>query len=111
MDEKQYSLRYQVGLELLRSLREKAGLRQSDLADRLGVRQNFVSKIENAERRLDFAELALWCDGLEIPLEEFVKIWSTQHSKAKISKPKVKRVPAPVQPGKLAEVKKALGRK
>jgi transcriptional regulator with XRE-family HTH domain len=44
--------------ELLRRLRRQAGLTQRDLADRLGVRQEWVSRYEVGERRLDVIELA-----------------------------------------------------
>jgi transcriptional regulator with XRE-family HTH domain len=40
-------------LELLRRIRLDAGLRQVDLAERLGQPQSFVSKYELGERRLD----------------------------------------------------------
>jgi transcriptional regulator with XRE-family HTH domain len=46
--------------ELLRVLvgaRRDAGLRQVDLAARLGKPQSFVSKMERGERRLDVVEL------------------------------------------------------
>ena len=45
---------------LLRALiigRQTAGLRQVDLANRLGKPQSFVSKYETGERRLDIVEL------------------------------------------------------
>ena len=48
--------------ELLRVLvaaRRKAGLRQVDLARRLGKPQSFVSKMERGERRLDVVELII----------------------------------------------------
>lgn len=41
------------------ALREKAGLTQRELADRLGAYRSFVSRTEQGERRLDFVEL-LW---------------------------------------------------
>lgn len=41
---------------VLRELRLTAGLRQSDVAERLDVHQSFVSKYESGERRLDLVE-------------------------------------------------------
>lgn len=38
----------------LREARQRAGLTQVDVAERLGWPQSFVSKLENAERRIDF---------------------------------------------------------
>jgi transcriptional regulator with XRE-family HTH domain len=42
--------------ELLIAARRKAGLRQQQLADRLGRPQSFVAKYEGGERRLDVIE-------------------------------------------------------
>lgn len=58
---------------LLRSIRLEAGLRQSDLAARLGRPQSFVSKYESGERRLDLVELRAVCQAMGISLEEFVQ--------------------------------------
>ncbi len=56
---------------LLREYREAAGLRQQDLADRLGLPQSFVSKVESGERRLDVVELRSVCRALGVSLSEF----------------------------------------
>jgi transcriptional regulator with XRE-family HTH domain len=42
--------------ELLIAARRKAGLNQTDLAERLGKPQSFVAKYEGGERRLDVIE-------------------------------------------------------
>ena len=57
---------------LLRQIRLEVGLRQADLAKRLGQPQSFVSKYESGERRLDLLELRQVCTALGISLEEFV---------------------------------------
>jgi len=57
---------------LLREIRQQAGLRQSELAARLGRPQSFVSKYESGERRLDLIELRQVCQAIGISLEEFV---------------------------------------
>jgi len=59
-------------LELLRQVREEAGLRQIDVAERLDQPQSFVSKYESGERRLDLLELELVCAACDIDLDEFV---------------------------------------
>jgi len=43
--------------EVLVRVRERAGLKQSDLAARLGLPASYLSKIENGTRRLDVIEL------------------------------------------------------
>jgi transcriptional regulator with XRE-family HTH domain len=69
---KRNSLTEQARLQaLLKSLRTKAGLRQVDLADKLGQPQSFVSKFESGERRLDILELRQVCKILGISLEQF----------------------------------------
>lgn len=59
-------------LALLRAIRAEAGLRQADLADRLGEPQSFVSRYESGERRLDILELRRVCEATGVTLVEFV---------------------------------------
>lgn len=49
-----------------------AGLRQADVAERLGLPQSFVSKYETAERRLDVLELRAVSHALGLPLPALV---------------------------------------
>jgi len=58
---------------LLREVRQEAGLRQIDLAKRLGQPQSFISKYESGERRLDLPELREVCKAIGVPLTEFVR--------------------------------------
>lgn len=60
-----------VLLALLRQVRTDAGLRQVDLAGRLGQPQSFVSKYESGERRLDILELCSVCKAVGVPLQQF----------------------------------------
>ncbi|MGH8601732.1 MAG: helix-turn-helix domain-containing protein [Gammaproteobacteria bacterium] len=57
MDKSIYSAEYQRLCQLLRELRQEAGLTQVQVAAELGVPQSFVSKYEVGERRLDVVEL------------------------------------------------------
>ena len=50
---------YRELLRLLVEARNEAAIRQSDLADRLGKPQSYVSKYERGERRLDLVEFLL----------------------------------------------------
>ena len=43
--------------ELLRDVRDRAGLRQVDVAELIGRPQSFVSEYEAGQRRLDLVEL------------------------------------------------------
>jgi transcriptional regulator with XRE-family HTH domain len=60
-------------LSLLRQIRLDAGLRQEDLAKRLGRPQSFVSKYESGERRLDLLELRQVCNAVRIDLAKFIR--------------------------------------
>lgn len=46
---------------LLRESRLIAGLRQQDVAQRLGKPQSFVAKIESGERKVDLIEALQFC--------------------------------------------------
>lgn len=72
MEISNYSNRRNRLLRLLKSIRTEAGLRQVDLAEKLGQPQSFVSKYEAGERRLDVLELEEICDCCGIALAHFV---------------------------------------
>jgi transcriptional regulator with XRE-family HTH domain len=59
-------------LALLRQIRTDQGLRQREVAERLGQPQSFVSKYESGERRLDLLELEQVCEACETDLVSFV---------------------------------------
>ena len=63
---------YRLFCKLLRESRQDAEVSQTELARRLGVGQDFVSKCERGVRRLDAVELREWCFALGIPLSEFI---------------------------------------
>jgi len=52
-----YSAEYRRLCQVLREVRQEAGLTQAQVAERLDVPQSFVSKYESGERRLDVIEL------------------------------------------------------
>lgn len=58
---------------LLRTRREKAGLSQLEVAERLDRPQSFVSKYESGQRRLDLIELRAVCAALGTDLVAFVR--------------------------------------
>lgn len=73
MEKSIHSPEYQRLARLLRQLRHDAGLRQVDLAQRLGRPQSFVAKYEVGERRLDLIELRTICVELGVDLLDFVR--------------------------------------
>ncbi len=58
---------------LLKKIRQDKGIRQIELAERLGVPQSFVSKYESGDRRLDILELRQVCEAMGISLGEFIR--------------------------------------
>ena len=52
---------YRAFLRLLVEYRERAGLTQAQLAERLEETQSFVSKMERGERRVDVLEFLAIC--------------------------------------------------
>lgn len=54
-------------------LREEAGLRQVEMAERLNRHQSFLSKYEGGQRRLDVIELRAVAGALGINLSELVR--------------------------------------
>ena len=65
-------------IELLRELRLGADLRQAELAQRLGVNQNFVSNVEQGIRRLDLVELRDYAAALGVPFLELTAAWDAR---------------------------------
>jgi len=63
---------YQLLLERIRSVRRAADVTQTDLAEKLGTDQSFVSKYERGERRLDVVELRAICLALGIDFVGFL---------------------------------------
>jgi transcriptional regulator with XRE-family HTH domain len=63
---------YQIFRMLLVSERERVGMTQVQIAEKLGKPQSFVSKYERGERRLDFTEFLELADALNIDIEKFV---------------------------------------
>lgn len=64
---------HKILLKLLKKIRIEAGLRQIDLAKKLGVPQSMISKYEVGERRVDLLELREICAVLDVSLVEVVE--------------------------------------
>lgn len=68
-----HSEKYKLFLEELNALREKADISQVELADRMQIGQDIISRCESGRRRVDVFELALWTHACGTTLEAFVK--------------------------------------
>jgi transcriptional regulator with XRE-family HTH domain len=53
--------------------RERAGLKQSDVAARLGLPASYLSKVENGTRRLDVIELIRIAKAMNVDAAEIVR--------------------------------------
>ena len=62
--------RYRALIEQLVAARQEKGWRQADLAARLGHHQQFISRVETGERRIDFIEFADIARVLDLDLAE-----------------------------------------
>jgi transcriptional regulator with XRE-family HTH domain len=58
---------------LLRDIRLEAGLKQAEVAKRLGADQSFVSRYERGERRLDLVELEAICSVCSVSLMDLIR--------------------------------------
>ena len=72
MEKTIYTREYEAIVRQLRESRKKAGITQVELAERLGLTQSMVSKIERGDRRLDIIELRTACHAIGISLMDFV---------------------------------------
>lgn len=72
MEKSIYSREYAIFLEQLRNARERKGLTQTQVAERLGQTQSFVSKVERGERRIDIVELRAICSAIGVSFGAFV---------------------------------------
>ncbi len=68
-----HDARYQVFREMLAKIRLDKGMLQSDVAEKLGKNQSFVSKYERGERRLDLPEFLDVAEALGINTTEFIR--------------------------------------
>ena len=59
--------------EVLVRARERAKLKQSDVAARLGLPASYLSKVESGTRRLDVVELIRIAEAMEVDPAELVR--------------------------------------
>ncbi|KCB47960.1 helix-turn-helix domain-containing protein [Bordetella hinzii] len=68
-----YGQRYEAVRRELQQVRLDAGLTQTELANRLGKSQSYVSKVERGEQYIDLIEFMAWCESCKAEPEKIVK--------------------------------------
>lgn len=58
-----YGKKYDKLRDVLRLTRQQADLTQTQLADKLGKGQSYVSKVERGEQYMDVIEFIEWCEA------------------------------------------------
>ncbi len=61
-----------VVVQTIRDARLRAGLRQEDLAARIGKDQSWLSLVERSQRRLDVVEFISLAEAMELKPEELL---------------------------------------
>ena len=69
-----YKKEYKNVIERLKEARLSVGMRQEDVATKLGKPQSYVSKIERGERRVDIAEIKIFAKIYQKNIDYFVWI-------------------------------------
>lgn len=70
-----HSKEYKILVACLKKFRTSKNLTQSELAERIGTDQTYISKYERCERRLDIIEVKAICKGLNIKFVEFIQVY------------------------------------
>ncbi|VVD69563.1 XRE family transcriptional regulator [Pandoraea morbifera] len=68
-----YGQRYERVKKAIREARVEAELTQDALAQKLGKRQAYVSKIELGERYLSLMDFVEWCEACNVDPAELIK--------------------------------------
>lgn len=68
-----YTKNYKTAIKRLKEARFSVGLKQNEVANKLGKPQSYVSKIERGERRVDIAELKSFAQIYKKSIDYFLK--------------------------------------
>ena len=58
-------------------MRQEAGLRQEDVAERVERPQSYVSNVESGDKTLDFLEVRKLCSAMGLSFVDFVRRFET----------------------------------
>ncbi|MDY0953675.1 helix-turn-helix transcriptional regulator [Stenotrophomonas rhizophila] len=80
-----YRPEYAVLVELVREMRLKAGLTQTEVSNELGVTQSHLSDVETGTRRLDLIELRDLASVCRVPLKDVVNEFEVRLKKKRMT--------------------------
>ena len=66
MRKSRFTPQYAEFLSLLRGIRTRKGVLQAELAERLGIPQQYISRFETGETRMDVVQLWEYCRALGV---------------------------------------------
>lgn len=83
MEKSVHTRDYRILIATLREMRERAGVTQVELAERLDETQVFVSRYERGETRVDVVQLRTICRALKTTIASFIRRYEEQLIKMK----------------------------
>jgi transcriptional regulator with XRE-family HTH domain len=66
-----YRPEYRAALDILRQLREHAGMTQAELAEQIGRTQTFTSSVERGATRVDSLQIYAWVRACGATMEQW----------------------------------------
>ena len=61
--------------EFIKDARLEKGIYQEELAEKVGIKQSYLSRLERGERNIDLALALKLCDILEVDIRKFVLLY------------------------------------
>lgn len=77
-EKSKFTREYRIVLQLLRDARIKSRVTQVQLAERLGMTQSHLSKVERGEARIDIVQLRRLLSAIGVSLPEFVELFEAR---------------------------------
>ncbi len=91
MRKSRFTPQYARFLERLKALRVDKGLLQADLAERLDVPQQYISRFETGETRMDVAQLWHYCRAVGVSFTTFCRRLEKDFAEVGDTKPSHRR--------------------
>ena len=86
MSKSRFTAQYDYFLTRIRALRSETGTMQADLAERLGVPQQYISRWETGETRMDIVQVWRYCTALGVSFTKLCRDLDREFANSKPSK-------------------------